>query len=144
MNGGKRLGCKRSLARSYVPTVIHTKGTNVTQRPRLSFRLRLYSIDRHGPVPAGCHASCHLLMYFLPSPLRSLRIDTLCVSIDLQPLLRHLGILQEVQRHPDQVPLDLVELLPDLVRGHERIVEMPLLEFVVFGQEGLVVGEGFD
>lgn len=40
--------------------------------------------------------------------------------------------------------LDLVELLPDLVRGHERVVEVPLLELVVLGQEGFVVGEGFD
>ena len=39
---------------------------------------------------------------------------------------------------------DLVQFLPDLVRGHEGIVEMALLELVVFGEEGFVVGEGFD
>ena len=40
--------------------------------------------------------------------------------------------------------LDLVQFLPDLLRRHERIVEMALLEFVMFRDEGLVVGEGFD
>lgn len=42
------------------------------------------------------------------------------------------------------MPLDLVEFPPDLLRGHEWIVEMPLLIFVVFGEEGFVVGKGLD
>ncbi len=71
-------------------------------------------------------------------------IDTLRVRINLHTLLGHLGVLQKVQRHPDEVALDLVEFLADLVRGHEGVVEMALLVFVVFGEEGLVVGEGFD
>ena len=40
--------------------------------------------------------------------------------------------------------LNLVELLPDFLCRHERVVEMALLEFFVFGKEGGVVGEGFD
>ena len=80
-------------------------------------------------------------MFYSPT---SSRIDTLSVSIDLQALLRHLGILQKVQRHPDQMPFNLVELLPDLLRRHKRIVEMPLLVILVFGEERFVVGEGFD
>ena len=38
---------------------------------------------------------------------------------------------------------DLVEFLPDFLRGHEGVVEVALFELVVFGDEGLVVGEGF-
>ena len=40
--------------------------------------------------------------------------------------------------------LDLVEFLPDLLRGHERIVEMALFELVVLRDEGLVIRKGFD
>ena len=79
-----------------------------------------------------------------PRPVRSSRVDTLSVRIDLHARLRHLGVLQKVQRHPHQMPLDLVELLPDLLRGHERVVEVPLLELVVFREERFVVGKGFD
>lgn len=39
---------------------------------------------------------------------------------------------------------DLVEFLADLACRHERVVEMALFELVVFGEEGFVVGEGFD
>ena len=76
--------------------------------------------------------------------LTSSGINTLSVSVDLQPFLRHLSILQKVQRHPNQMPFNLVELLSDLLRRHKRIVEMPLFVFIVFGEEGFVVGEGFD
>ena len=40
--------------------------------------------------------------------------------------------------------LDLVEFLPDFFGGHEGVVEMALLEFIVAGEEGGVVVEGFD
>ena len=42
------------------------------------------------------------------------------------------------------MPLDLIQFLADLLRGHERIVEMALLEFVVAGEESGIVIEGFD
>ena len=76
--------------------------------------------------------------------LYALGVDTLRVSIDLQAFLRHLRILQKVQRHPDQMALDLVELLPDLLRRHERIVEMPLFELAVLRDKGLIIRECFD
>ena len=78
-----------------------------------------------------------------PKPLY-LSIDTLGISVNLQPLLRHLRVLEEIQRHPYQVPLDLIEFLPDFFGGHEGVVEMALLELVVPGEEGGVVVEGFD
>ena len=80
-----------------------------------------------------------------PEPtLFALRIDTLSISIDLQTLLCHFRVLEEIQWHPYQMPLDLVEFLPDFFGGHEWVVEMALLEFVVAGEEGGVVVEGFD
>lgn len=39
---------------------------------------------------------------------------------------------------------DLVELLPDLLCGHKRVVEMALLVLFVLGEEGFVVGKGLD
>ena len=42
------------------------------------------------------------------------------------------------------MPLNLVQFLPDLFGWHEWVVEMALLEFVVAGEEGSVVVEGFD
>ena len=77
-------------------------------------------------------------------PNQSSSVNTLRIRIDLQPLLRHLGVLEKVQGHPDEMAFDLVEFLPDFRRGHEGVVEVALFELVVFGDEGLVVGEGFD
>lgn len=74
----------------------------------------------------------------------ALGVDTLGVSIDLQALLRHFRILQKVQRHPHQMALDLVELLPNLLHRHERIVEVPLFELVVLRDKRLVIRECFD
>lgn len=74
----------------------------------------------------------------------ALRVNALGISIDLQPLLRHLGIPQEFQRHPDQVTLDLIELLPHFFRRHEGVVEMALLEFLVAREEGFIIVERFD
>ena len=42
------------------------------------------------------------------------------------------------------MPFDLIELLSNLLRRHVRIVQVALFEFAVFGEEGLVVVEGFD
>lgn len=71
-------------------------------------------------------------------------VDTLRVRIDLQTFLRHLRVLQKVERHPNQMALDLIELLPDLLHRHERIVEVPLFELVVLRDKRLIIGEGFD
>ena len=112
-----------------------TGNLNTLARPPVTKRFAFqHSIVPHPTIPP---------MDF-PRPVRSSRIDTLCVRIDLHARLRHLGVLQKVQRHPHQMPLDLVELLPDLPRGHERVVEVPLLELVVLREEGFVVGKGFD
>ena len=42
------------------------------------------------------------------------------------------------------MPFDLIELLSDLLRRHVRIVKVALFEFAMFGEEGLVIVEGFD
>jgi hypothetical protein len=42
--------------------------------------------------------------------------------INLQALLRHLRILQEPQRHPYKMPLDLVQLLGNLL-GRDELVK---------------------
>ena len=39
---------------------------------------------------------------------------------------------------------DLVEFLPDFLRGHKGVVEVALFELVVLGDKRLVIGEGFD
>jgi hypothetical protein len=81
-----------------------------------------------------------------PSPSR---IDTLRLLVDLQPLLRHLSITQEVEGHPHEMSPDSTELLLDLVDRHvlRADVEMALLVlFVDLGirSEFLAVLKDFD
>jgi hypothetical protein len=42
-------------------------------------------------------------------------VNTFRNLIDLQSLLRHFSFTQKVQRHPDQMPLDPIQLLPNLL-----------------------------
>ena len=77
-------------------------------------------------------------------PCFILSIDTLRIRIDLHALLRHFGIPQKLQGHPNEMPFNLIELLSDLLRRHIRVVQVALFEFAVFGEEGLIVIEGFD
>ena len=73
-----------------------------------------------------------------------LSIDTLRISVNLKTLLRHFSIAQKLQGHPNKVPFDLIELLSDLICRHIRVVQVALFIFAMFGEEGLVVVEGFD
>ena len=61
-----------------------------------------------------------------PKPKSS--VDTLSELVDLQPRLRHVGLLQEVQRHPHQVALDLVELGPDVLGRHHAVEDVSRLD----------------
>ena len=79
-----------------------------------------------------------------PPAVDLLRVDALRVRIDLEPLLRHLGVSEEVERHPDQMPLDLIQFLPYFSHRHVGVVEMSLLEFVMSWEEAGVVFKGFD
>lgn len=72
-----------------------------------------------------------------------LGINTLRIRIDLHPPLRHLGILEEIQWHPDQMAFDLIQLLPHLGRRHVWVVQVALFD-IVLGKEVLVVVEVFD
>jgi hypothetical protein len=71
-------------------------------------------------------------------------INTLRVSINLQPFLRQLDILQEIERHPHQMALDLVQLLPHNVNGLEQIVQMPRLSRPFSTKESVIVLEALD
>ena len=83
------------------------------------------------------------LSHFL-HPHLSLSIDTLRISVDLQALLRHFRISQKFQGHPNKMPFNLIELLSDFLRRHIRVMQVALLIFAMFWEEGLVVVEGFD
>ena len=54
-------------------------------------------------------------------------VDTLGVSIDRQTLFCHFCILQEAQRHPDQMSLDLIQISSDVLGRPVRIVQVTLL-----------------
>ena len=71
-------------------------------------------------------------------------VDTLRVRVDLQPFLGHLGVSEELEWHPDQMPLDLVQFLADFAGRHVGIVKVALLEFVMSGKEASVVCKRFD
>lgn len=49
-------------------------------------------------------------------------INNLRDSIQLQTLLRHVLVFQEVQRHPDEMSLDTIELLLDVPDVHIGVV----------------------
>ena len=42
------------------------------------------------------------------------------------------------------MPFNLIELLSDFLRRHIRVVQVALFIFAMFGEEGLIVVEGFD
>ena len=71
-------------------------------------------------------------------------IYTFRVSVDLKAFLRHFSIPQKFQGHPNKMPFNLIELLPDLLRRHIRVVQVALFVFAMFGEEMLVVIEGFN
>lgn len=78
------------------------------------------------------------------SPTRlQLGINTLRPSVNLQTLLGHLSIHQELQRHPHKMSFDLIELLADLF-GWDHAVEDVACFDAFRGQEGSVVVECFD
>jgi len=87
---------------------------------------------------------------FIPGPIPNLipivksSINTLRVSINLQPLLRQLNILQELQRHPHQMALDLIKLLAHNLHRLEQIVQMPGLTRAFSAEESVVVLEVLD
>ena len=76
--------------------------------------------------------------------MNPLRVDALRVRIDLEPFLRHLCVAEEFERHPDQMPLDLVKFLTYFSHRHVRVMKMSLLEFVMSWEEAGVVFERFD
>lgn len=103
-----------------------------------------YAHEKKGYYTAVTPYRSPFFFICIPTTCLALGVYALRIGIDLQPFLRHGSITEEVQGHPHQVALDLVELLPYLLRRHERIVEMALLELVMPGEESFVVVEGFD
>lgn len=79
-----------------------------------------------------------------PSLLFTLRVDTLSVSVDLQARLSHIRVLQEIQRHPDQVALDLVQLLAHDLHRLVKIVQMTSLTRSLGTEESVIVLETLD
>lgn len=72
-----------------------------------------------------------------------LGINTLGELVDLQAGLGHVRILQEVHRHPDQMTLDLVQLLADVHRILHAVEDVACLD-ALRRQELVVVVESFD
>lgn len=90
-----------------------------------------------------------VLAICIPAEVRS-SVNTLRVRIDLQALLCHFRVPQELQGHPDQVALDLVQVFLDVRDAAVDIVDMSLfmlsigLGRVRWWQEFGVVFERFD
>src|SRR5690242_11814458 len=77
----------------------------------------------------------------------SLRVNRLGEGVDLQPLLCQIRVLHKLQLHPDQMPLHAIQLLSDLCRRADHIIQVALLVLlVVLGVRGelVVVLEGED
>jgi hypothetical protein len=72
-----------------------------------------------------------------------LGVDALGPLVNLQPLLRHLGIPEELQRHPDKVSLDLLQLLSHLVRRDHAVKDVARLD-ALGRHEAVVVVKRFD
>jgi hypothetical protein len=74
-------------------------------------------------------------------------IDRLRELINAQTLFSHLCLTQEIQRHPDQMSLDLVQLLPHLLHRNILPEQMSLLIVLVdlwIRLKRIVLLEGFD
>jgi hypothetical protein len=54
--------------------------------------------------------------------------DTLSPRVDLNPPFRHLGISKKIERVPNQVSLDLRQLVPNVLGWQELIKDMPRLD----------------
>src|SRR5690625_5050656 len=101
------------------------------------------------PTPRGLAATSPPYQTPLPktqlglSVVSVLRVDALCPRVDLQPSLRHLGVPQERLGHPDQVALDLGQLLPCVLGRHELVVDVARLD-AARRQISVVVVKRFD
>lgn len=73
----------------------------------------------------------------IPQILPALSIDTLRVLIEAQPRLSHRRILEEVHRHPHQMPLNLIQPLLNICRIDVLVEQVTL--FVLFWGKELVV-----
>lgn len=84
--------------------------------------------------------------HHIPNPFISLHlgINTLRIRINLQPRLRHLRLTQEIQRHPNQMPFNLIQLLPHHIHRLEHIEQMPGLPTPLSAQKLVVVLKRLD
>ena len=71
--------------------------------PRIGNCLRIEICQMIPSIPTLAYRASQTQMQ-----MQSLGINTLRKLINLQPLLRHLCILQEIQRHPHKMPLNLI------------------------------------
>ena len=72
-----------------------------------------------------------------------LGVDTLRQGVDLEAPLRHLGVPEELEREPDEVAPDLLELLAYVLGGQELVEDVARLD-APRGQVAVVVLECFD
>lgn len=64
-------------------------------------------------------------------------IDTLGELIYLQSSLRHVGILEEIKGHPNEMSLDLVQLLANILCWQELVENVTSLD--AFGRKECVI-----
>lgn len=72
-----------------------------------------------------------------------LSVYRLSDSIDLKSPFRHLGFRQELEREPDEMPLDLRQFLPRVGYGEELVENVAGFDSLR-GQISIVVFKGFD
>lgn len=113
--------------------------------PLIVIEMSLTYQSFHHPYPPAAAASAAHIRHPIRPPCRSSE-NTLRIFIDRQALLRELRLAEEVQRHPHQMPLDLVELAPHLARRPEQIVDVACLARAgaVAGEEATIVVHGAD
>jgi len=100
----------------------------------IKFNNLLYTLSPH---PGAINRPCWAQTAVRPTPQpwrpcspfyhRNSSIYTFRISVQTHcPLLRHRRIAQEIQRHPDQMSPDLIQLLPDLRNRHIKIAQVSL------------------
>jgi hypothetical protein len=119
MNSSKTMYCRKNL-----PIL------GMKPKPRDVVNNRhLVLIPSSHPIPSNLTSNLRATNRKPSVPMQAAAssINTLSISINLQSLLRHISILQKVQRHPNKVSLDLVQLLAHHLHRLVHIVQVPRL-----------------
>jgi hypothetical protein len=103
----------------------------------------LYSLGIKGLLFVNVIRIIHGNRHIQPASRSASSVDALCPGIHLYSPFSHLGIFQELQWMPDQMALDLCQLLSNFIRWKELVEDMPRLD-APGRKVAVIILKGFD